>query len=594
MKLLGEPGTLVAQEPAVARTLNLALACGGAAGALNVAGMALLAAAVAPLLQVAQLSQAVPLALAASVGALLLAFFLRQQAEARAHAASYRLEVALRERLIDHLARLPLGVVQGWGSGRVRKILQDDVKALHIAVADAVPFIGAGLSQPLAALLLLALVQWRLALAALVMLPVSVACMALMARQQPQQRARYSEAGEAVNAGVIELVQGMAVMRTFDNGEVGWRRFTGRLNQFTDAVEAWMAASRLPWKINRAAGAALPTAGAILAVGCLLYAAGQVTLAEWLLAMTIGTLPVKALEPLMHLANYLSDAGAASRRIREVLAQPALPEPEIPQPPQGHALRLENVSFCYPGRTAPALSDITLSLAPGTRCAIVGASGSGKSTLARLIPRFYDVSSGRITLGGCDIREMRSDALLRQMALVLQEPFLIGGTLEENLRLARPDASDAELQAVMDACGVTAIIDALPDGLQTAVSERGGSLSGGQRQRITLARALLANAPLLIMDEVTSYLDAHSDRLVQRALAQLAPHTTQIVIAHRLHAVVDADLIVVMDAGRIVEQGRHADLLAQEGRYARLWQHYRQTRRWTLRRERDQCRERDQ
>ena len=169
------------------------------------------------------------------------------------------------------------------------------------------------------------------------------------------------------------------------------------------------------------------------------------------------------------------------------------------------------------------------------------------------------------------------------MALVLQEPFLISGTLEENLRLARPGASDAQLRAVMDACGVTEIVDALPAGLNTAVSERGSSLSGGQRQRITLARALLADAPLLILDEPTSYLDAHNDRLIRRALARLAPDKTQIVIAHRLHAVIDADLIVVMEGGRIVEQGRHEALLALNGRYAGLWEHYQQTRRWTLR-----------
>lgn len=585
MRLLGEPGKLAAEIPAVARGLRIAAGCASAAGALNVAGIALLAAAVMPLLDPPADFYPVLLALAGSAAALLLGFFLRQQAEVRAHEASYRLEEALRERLIERLARLPLGVVQGWGSGRIRKILQDDVKALHIAVADAVPFVGASLSQPLAALLLLACVQWRLALAALALLPVSIICMAMMTRDRPQQSARYNAASEAVNAGVIELVQGMAVMRTFDNGEAGWQRFTTRLEQFTEAVEAWMAASRIPWKINRVAGAALPAAGVILAAGIVLYGHGQITLGQWLLALAVGTLPVKALEPLMHLANYLNDAAAAAGRIREVLSQPALPEPAQPRQPDGHSLHLHNVSFCYPGQDAPALSDINLTLLPGTRCAIVGASGSGKSTLARLIPRFYDVTGGCITLGGCDIRQMRSDALLGQMALVLQEPFLISGTLEENLRLARPDAGDAALRAVMDACGVTEIIDALPEGLQTTVSERGSSLSGGQRQRITLARALLADAPLLIMDEATSYLDAHNDRLIQQALARLAPDRTQIIIAHRLHSVVDADLIVVMDGGRIAEQGTHAGLLARNGRYARLWQHYQLAQDWTLRRE---------
>jgi ATP-binding cassette, subfamily B, bacterial IrtA/YbtP len=585
MKLLGEPGNLVARVPRVARTLHLALSCGCAAGLLNVSGMALLAWAITPLLQSSQLSSQTAIALAGSVLAIALAFYLRLEAEERAHEASYQLEEALREQLVEHVSRVPLGVVQSWGSGRLRKIIQDDVKALHIAVADAVPFVGASLSQPLAALLLLAVVQWRLALVALLLLPVSLVCMALMARENPQQRTRYNEASEAVNAGVIELVQGMAVMRTFDNGAAGWQRFSARLQQFTQAVEAWMAGSKLPWKINRLVGAALPTATVLMVAGLALYATGQITLAQWLLALMVGTLPVKALEPLVHLANYLNDAGAASRRISDVLAQPILPEPLQPQTPNGHTLSLNHVSFSYPGQSRPALCDITLTLTPGTHCAIVGASGSGKSTLARLIPRFYDVTEGEIALGGCDIRHMRSDVLLQQMALVLQEPFLISGTLEENLRLAAPDASEAALQRVMAATGMTEIVSLLPQGLNTPIGERGSTLSGGQRQRVTLARALLTDAPILVMDEATSYLDAHNERRIQQALAQLSPNCIVITIAHRLQNVVEADVIVVMHEGQVVEQGRHAALLSQNGHYARLWQHHQLASQWTLQRE---------
>jgi ATP-binding cassette subfamily B protein len=547
--------------------------------------MALLAWAITPLLQSSQLSSQTAIALAGSVLAIALAFYLRLEAEERAHEASYQLEEALREQLVEHVSRVPLGVVQSWGSGRLRKIIQDDVKALHIAVADAVPFVGASLSQPLAALLLLAVVQWRLALVALLLLPVSLVCMALIARENPQQRTRYNEASEAVNAGVIELVQGMAVMRTFDNGAAGWQRFGVRLQAFTLAVEGWMASSKLPWKINRLVGAALPTATVLMMAGLALYATGQITLAQWLLALMVGTLPVKALEPLVHLANYLNDAGAASRRISDVLAQPILPEPLQPRMPDGHTLSLDHVSFSYPGQSRPALREVTLTLTPGTHCAIVGASGSGKSTLARLIPRFYDVTEGQITLGSCDIRQMRSDVLLQQMALVLQEPFLISGTLEENLRLAAPDASEAALQRVMAATGVTEIVSLLPDGLQTYVGERGSTLSGGQRQRVTLARAFLTNAPILVMDEATSYLDAHNERRIQQALAQLAPDRIVVTIAHRLQNVVDADIIVVMDEGRVVEQGSHAALLSQNGYYARLWRHHQIASQWTLQRE---------
>ncbi|WP_462215850.1 ABC transporter transmembrane domain-containing protein [Klebsiella variicola] len=350
MRLPGESGKLVESVPEVARSLNIALVCGCAAGLLNVGGIALLTWAVTPLLVSLSLHQSMQWALVFSVAALLLAFFLRLKAEERAHEASYQLEETLRARLVEHLSRLPLGVVQGWGSGRLRKIIQDDVKALHVAVADAVPFIGASLSQPVAALILLSIVQWRMALVTVLTLPVSMVCMAAMAKDNPQRRARYHEASEAVNAGVIELVQGMAVMRTFDNGAAGWQRFCTRLQYFTTAVEAWMASSNMPWKINRIVGAALPVAVVLLVSGYAFFSTQQITLAQWLLALMVGTLPIKAFEPLVHLANYLNDADAASLRIGEVLAQPVLPEPALPQVPQGNRLHLNNVSFNYPGQ----------------------------------------------------------------------------------------------------------------------------------------------------------------------------------------------------------------------------------------------------
>ncbi|MBK0003733.1 ABC transporter ATP-binding protein [Erwinia sp. S38] len=585
MQLLGEPGRLASRVPDVARMLRLSLVYGAAAGGLHVFAVALLVWMAAPLIVAQPAPMLTLLGLTGSGFTLLLAFFLRQRAEELAHEGSYRLEVALRQQLVEKLSRVPLGVVQSWGSGRLRKILLDDVKALHIAIADAAPFIGGSLSQPLAALLLLTLVQWKLALAAILMLPISLICMTLMARATPQQREAYNQAAEEVNAGVIELVQGMAVMRTFDNGAAGWQRFTLRLQVFTVAVAAWMGRSETPWKLNRLVSAALPTAAVILLVGSVLIANGQITLAQWLLALTLGTLPVKALEPLVHLANYLNDAAAATRRITDILAQPELEEAAMPQSPKGHQLCLESVSFRYPGQTNWALRDITLTLEPGMRCAIVGASGSGKSTLARLIPRFYDVEAGSIRLGGCDIRQIRGESLLQRMALVLQEPFLISGSLEDNLRLASPGASDAALKAVMAATGVDDIAAGLPQGLQTPVAERGSSFSGGQRQRITLARALLADAPLLLLDEATSYLDAHSDRLIQQALGRLAADRTLIVIAHRLHSVVDADLIVMMHEGRLVEQGTHQQLLKRDGYYARLWEHHLKASSWTLQRE---------
>lgn len=585
MKLLGETGKLVAGVPIVARQLKLALACGFAAGISNVAWIAFIVWAIIPMLNNDVHPQQTLLGLGLSTLCLLISFVLRHQAEMRAHEGSFMLEETLRNQLVDHLSKLPLGAVQNLGSGRIRKIVQDDVKGLHIAVADAVPFIGISLSQPLAAILLLMTVQWRLACFALLLLPVSLICMGLMNREHQLQRNNYNQASEEINAGVIELVQGMAVMRTFDNGQAGWRRFTSTLHEFTVAVASWMAMSKMPWKINRIVGGSLPTAVIIILSGTGLIIMGQVSWAEWLLAMMVGTQAVKAIEPLMHLANYLNDASAAARRISDVLKQPVLIEPAISSFPDGYRLELKNVSFRYPGKSQWALKDVTLKLPQGTRCAIVGASGSGKSTLARLIPRFYDVSEGAIELGGEDIRGMQSFVLLQQMALVLQEPYLISGTLEDNLRMGKLNASSEEINNVIKAAGLDELINQLPEGLQTKVSEKGSSLSGGQRQRITFARALLSKAPLLILDEATSYLDAHNDNLIQETLSRLPLDCTVITIAHRLQTIINADIIVVMHQGQIVERGNHDRLLALNGHYTRLWQHAQQASNWTLNRE---------
>lgn len=585
MKLLGEVGDMVSYAPQAQRQLRLALWSAGGAGLCAVAGVAGLAGAVIPVLSTPESTGVSLWALAFSTAALLISFMLRQRADTLAHNASYRVEVGLRRAMATHLARLPLGVVQEQGAGRIKKIIQDDVKGLHIAIADAVPFVGLSLSQPLAALLVLSLVQWRLALAALVMLPFSLICMRLMTRDHRGQRQRYNQAGEDINAAVIELVQGMPVMRTFDNGHAGWQRFTSTLQRFTLAVAEWMAASKYPWKTQRILGAALPTLLVIALSGVLMLWANVIRPDQLLMALMLGSLPIQAIEPLMHLANYLNDASAAARRIKQFMAQPPLPESPHPQIRlQGTTLTFNHVSFHYPNQTRPAVQNINLTLPAGCHCAIVGASGSGKSTLARLIPRFYDVTAGEIVLGGVDIRDISERELLQQMALVLQEPFLISGTLEQNLRLAKPDASEEQLQQAIHAAGVDEIVRRLPAGLQTQVGERGTSLSGGQRQRITLARALLADTPLLILDEATAFIDADNERAIQQALKVQCREKTVITIAHRLAGIVDADLIIVMHLGQIVERGTHHQLLAQQGHYARLWQHYLQAQSWTLQR----------
>ncbi|MER6384957.1 ABC transporter ATP-binding protein [Streptomyces sp. NPDC001250] len=511
-------------------------------------------------------------------------FGARCLAEHLAHEASYALEVVLRRGLADSLARMPLGEVQRLGAGRIKKIVQDDVKSLHNVVADALPFLGSGVAQPAAALVALGVVQWRMLLAVLLIVPVAFVCFALLARDYGTQRERYNTANENVNAAVVEFVQGMPVVRTFDDGRASFGRFATAVEEFTQAVGVWMATTRSSGLLHRLFIVPLPTLLVVAATGVPMLEAGWISRTDLLLALLIGTLPIEAVSPLMHLTNHINDAKAGAVRVQALLDAPPLPAPDDPREPDGASITFENVTFEYPGREdTPALDGIDLNIAEGTVCALVGASGSGKSTLARLIPRFHDVTSGAVRVGGVDVRDIASDVLLRQIALVFQEPFLVTGTVAENIRLARPNATDAEVRAAAEAAAAhDFIVRDLPDGYDTQVGERGIRLSGGQRQRITIARAILSEAPIVILDEATAFTDPETEAAIQQAIARLTRGRTVLVIAHRLSTITDADQIVVLDHGRIAERGRHADLVAAGGRFARLWENHRQAAAWGM------------
>ena len=328
----------------------------------------------------------------------------------------------------------------------------------------------------------------------------------------------------------------------------------------------------------------LPTLLVILAVGLWLVGRGSLSLANLALFLLIGTMPVASFSPVSWLTEFLRDSSAAAGRIGELLAMPEMAEPDDPTEPLDGSVRLRGVRFSYRSDLGNrALDGVDLDIPAGTVCALVGSSGTGKSTLVRLVGRFWDVDEGSVQIGGVDVRAIGSAQLLRTVTLVFQDPFLLHDTVRENIRLARSGATDAEvIEAARAAQAHEFIVNELPDGYDTVVGEGGVGTSGGQAQRITIARAMLSDARVVVLDEATAFADAENEAAIQESVARLCQGRTVLVVAHRLATIQQADQIVVLEAGQIAERGTHTDLLARGGRYATLWASTEKASAWRL------------
>ncbi|CAM2839704.1 ABC transporter ATP-binding protein [Skermania piniformis] len=489
-----------------------------------------------------------------------------------AHLVDARFQLDLRRGIAAKLTRVPLGWFTERSSTEVRGFLQDDVQGLHYLVSHARLDSTAALTVPLVTLIYLFVVDWRPAL--ITLLPLIGYAFALRAMMNPQSQdrlARFDRREHDVAVATTEFVDGIAVVRGFAGGRRTSAAYQDAVDEYAAALQAWkgpmmriQAASDLlltPTLLTlvvTAAGLGLTQLGWLAPADLVAFLLVAPALGASFLAIGYGTQAVR-------------QGNAAAARLRDLqqlpeLAAPGAGDAELRPGPD---VRFEGVEFGY-RRGRPVLHDIDLTLIPGTVTALVGPSGAGKSTLAQLVPRFFDPTAGRIMIGGRDLRDYPVAELYRTVGFVLQDVRLIRGTVRENLALADPDAADAALERVARAARIHDRILALPQGYDTVLGE-GAVLSGGEAQRLSIARALLADPPVLVLDEATAFADPESEAAVQDAVAELIAGRTVLVIAHRLHTITGVDRIVVLDGGTIVESGTHAELVEADGLYRRLW-----------------------
>lgn len=498
------------------------------------------------------------------------------------HLAAFKLETILRTSLAEHLARLPMGFLIQNGSGALTKIMQDDVKALHAFVADSTPFYGRSTAMPLITFILLFIIDWRLALVATAVLILGVAVMSFAMKDHKALADQYDAERERINNTVIEFVQAMPVVRTFDDGTSSFGRYEKALDGFREIFGRWMLQSGTPARAAMVVLSPLPTLIALFIIGGLLYGNGQIEFSTWLAVLLIGSGMAESMMPLMWLNHFIRKAQASALRIQDLLKQPGLVVSDNPKKPMDASVTFEQVNFNYGIRTQNALEDTSFEVPSGTVTALVGPSGAGKSTAAKLIPRFWDVTSGSIRVGGIDVREMTPDVLMNHVSFVFQDTFLFHDTLANNISLGLPNATREEIEAAAKAAQAHDFIQQLPQGYDTVAGDRGTRLSGGQRQRITIARAILQRRPIVVLDEATAFADPENEAALIEALANLMQGRTVIIIAHRLTTIKDADQIVVFDQGKVVEKGQHLELVETEGVYARLWRNYEKAQGWSL------------
>lgn len=500
-----------------------------------------------------------------------------------AHISAYTILEGLRLKIADRLMRAPLGEVMGRRIGYLKNIIMDKVDDIEPPLAHMIPELTSNLLLPLAIFAWMLVIDWRLGLSVLIAPILSMIPMAFLMRNYNSQYAAYMEANNHVNSVIIEYVEGIEVVKAFNQSTSSYEKFVGAVESFKGFTLDWF---RSTWKTMNLMLAIMPTTlVGVLPVGLLLNRAGQITPAE--LAMGI-ILSLSIVGPLMKVTTFINEAKSMEYAVdaaNELLNLPVLPDSGKMVPLRHTDIVLQDVSFSY-GMNGSEENDvlhrINLTMPEGSFTALVGPSGGGKSTIARLIARFWDVTGGSISIGGRNIKELSIRQLSELVSFVTQDNFLFNCSLKENIRLGNPNATDAEVFAAARAACCDEFIARLEKGYDTSAGDAGKRLSGGEKQRIAIARAILKNAPIVILDEATAFTDPQNEDKIQKSIMALSQGKTLLVIAHRLSTIQNADQIVVLQKGQIVDCGKQEELLARCPLYADLWQAHIGAKNWLV------------
>ena len=500
------------------------------------------------------------------------------------HLAAFRVESNLRKEAMRQIVRMPLGFFDINTSGRIRKIIDDNAGVTHSFLAHQLPDLAATFLVPLVAAILIFVFDWILGLACIVPVIIAMLVMGFMMNAEGRQFMKsYMTSLEEMNTEAVEYVRGIPVVKVFQQTIYSFKNFHRCIMNYNKMVFGYTRMWEKPMSLYTVIINGFVFFLAPLAILLIGYSGNYASvLLNFFLFVLITPVFSQSIMKSMYLNQALGQASEAIGRLENLVAYEHLTVVEHPQPVKELSIQFEKVSFSYPGANQKAVDDVSFTIPQGNTVALVGASGGGKTTIARLVPRFWEATEGKVLIGGINVREIAPEELMKYISFVFQNTKLFKTSLLENIKYGNPDATMEEVERAVDMAQCREIINKLPLGLNTKIGTEGTYLSGGEQQRIVLARAILKNAPIIVLDEATAFADPENEHLIQQALKELTKGKTVLMIAHRLSSITDADNILVIDKGKIAEQGTHANLLGKQGIYYHMWNEYQQSVRWTI------------